>query len=221
MNPSKKVRIQSPKLPKQLSTKVIQGFENNSEYSSVMISGCTLSRQNAENVLLEQAHLRRVIFNETNIKKFRLFDSRIEDSDFSGAKWEQARFQRVEFIGCRFLGIQLMDAEIENTFFKKCIFDHAMILSADISSVLFEKCNLQSISIESTKLSETGFHNCDLTNAIFGGTKLSGIDLRGSIINRMQIDPQAMQGAIIDPSQALQVVGLLGVIIRENDEAST
>jgi uncharacterized protein YjbI with pentapeptide repeats len=220
MKISKIASIPSPRLPKQLSAKIIQALESNSEYSSIICSGCNLAGQKAENVLLEQAHFRRVIFNETNIKKLRWFDARIEKSDFTSAKWEQARFQRVEFVGCRFLGIQLLEAEIENTVFTECIFDNAMLISADISSVRFEKCNLQNISIESTKLSETGFHNCDLTHAIFGRTKLSGTDLRGSILNGMQIDAQEMQGAIIDPSQALQVVGLLGVIIRENDDPS-
>ena len=212
--------IQAPKLPKQLSAEVIKTLENNSEYTSVTISGNNVAGQKAENVLFEQTRIRRVSFAETNIIQMRLFDSRIDDSDLSSAQWEKARFHRVEFIGCRFLGIQLMEAEIEDILFRECILENAIFVAASIKSALFEQCNLQNISVESTKLTKTIFHKCDLTNARFIETKLSGVDLRGSTINRLQIDPKEINGAIIDSSQALQVVGLLGVIINDFDNRS-
>jgi len=46
--------------------------------------------------------------------------------------WEKARFQRVEFFGCRAIGAQLIDSEFEDISFKDCNFERAIFFSAKI-----------------------------------------------------------------------------------------
>jgi uncharacterized protein YjbI with pentapeptide repeats len=63
------------------------------------------------------------------------------------------------------------------------------------------------------------FARCDLTNADLQGANLRGADLRGSLLDGLRIDSQDLQGAIIDPSQAVQVAGLLGLTVKAPEEA--
>ena len=63
------------------------------------------------------------------------------------------------------------------------------------------------------------FTRCDLTDADLQGANLRGADLRGSLLDGLRIAPKDVQGEIIDPSQAVQVAGLLGLTVKAIDEA--
>ena len=58
------------------------------------------------------------------------------------------------------------------------------------------------------------FEGCDLSGSDLRGAKLAGTDLSRSTIDGMKAGVSEMQGAIISVSQAVQVVGLLGVIVK-------
>ena len=79
----------------------------------------------------------------------------------------------------------------------------------------FEKCNLREASFEGADLSGVVFADCDLTLASFQGAKLNGTDFRTAQIDSIRIDGKALSGAIIAPLQAIQLIGLLGVQIKE------
>jgi uncharacterized protein YjbI with pentapeptide repeats len=64
------------------------------------------------------------------------------------------------------------------------------------------------------------FKDCDLTGVDFLGAELKGADLRGANINGVRVGADELRGAIIDPSQAVQIVALLGVEVREPGKES-
>ena len=218
MKPAAKQGVQPPRLPKSLQAEVIESLADDGEYAAVSISGCNLAGQAAANVHFEQVHLRRTAFNQTQLPRLRMLDVRIEDSDFSGAVWEQAQLQRVEFIGCRLLGMQLFAARLQNILFQACTFEDAQLATAVCRAVRFEKCTLRNASFELADLAGGVFHQCDLTNADLRGTQLQGTDFRGSVLNAVQVEAKDLQGAVIDAAQALQIVGFLGVTVRASDE---
>jgi len=125
-----KQSVQTPRLPKHLPAEVIETLEDHAEYSSISSSGCKLVNQVATHVLFEQVHFRRASFNRTRLTGLRMFDTRAEASDLSGAVWEQARLRRVEFAGCRLLGVQWLEAELEDALFKDCNLEEAVFASA-------------------------------------------------------------------------------------------
>jgi len=213
-----KPSIQPPQLPRHLPAEAIQALEDHGDYSSLGLSGCDFSRQAASNILFEQVQFRRATFTGTHLVRLRLTDTRAEVSDLSGANWEKARFRRAEFIGCRLLGIQLLEAQLEDVVFRDCNLEGAVFVSATFKAVRFEKCNLRGAAFEEADLSGTVFYQCDLANASLRDTKLHGADLRGSTVNGLQASAKEMQGVIIDSIQAVQVVGLLGITVLDEDE---
>jgi uncharacterized protein YjbI with pentapeptide repeats len=213
--------FQPPHLPKQLHTDLIKSIEDRGEYAALSISGSDLARQAATGVLFEQVRFRRVILNQTQLVKVRVFDARFEACDLSAADWEKAGLRRVEFVDCRLLGIQLPEAQLDDVLFKDCNAEEAVFVSAAFRAARFDQCNLRRASFEEADLTGVVFRQCDLTEANLCGAKLNGADLRGSNINGVRVGARELQGAIIDSTQAIQVTSLLGLVVRETDESSS
>ena len=209
--------IQTPRLSRNLTTETITLLEDHAEYFAASISGSELVRQAAAAVTFEQVRLQRVNFTQSRLPKLRLLDVLLEGCDLSGAVWEQARLQRVTISGCRLMGVQLLEARCEDVVFRDCMLESAIFASAAFKAVRFERCNLSEAVLTEADLAYAVFQRCDLTRADLRGSKLSGADLRGSIINGMQVGAPELKGAIIDPAQAVQVVNLLGVVVKEQD----
>jgi uncharacterized protein YjbI with pentapeptide repeats len=217
MKPSTKHGIQTPRLPKNLTTETIATLDDHAEYYAAAISGGELVKQVAASAIFEQVLMRRVNFTQSRLPKLRLLDVQLETCDLTGADWEQARLQRVVFNGCRLMGAQLLEARCEDVVFHDCTLESAIFASATFKAVRFENCKLCEAAFTEADLTHVGFQRCDLTHADLRGSKLSGADFRGSIINGLQVGAKEMQGAIIDPTQAVQVVSLLGLIVKDQD----
>ena len=193
-------------------------LEDHAEFNTTAFTACDLTKQAAADILFEQVFFQRAIFHLTRFSRVRLFDVRAANSDFSGAIWENSRLRRVEFIGCRLIGIQLLEAHLEHVYFKECNLESAVFASAVFKTARFEGCNLRDASFEQADLSGTIFHKCDLSKANLARVKLPNADFRGSLLNGMKAGPEDLRGAIIDAAQVLQVVALLGVVVKDEDD---
>jgi uncharacterized protein YjbI with pentapeptide repeats len=215
MKSALKSGLQPPQLPKPLPAGSLPTLDDHAETSAVSLSGCDFTAQSAEDLLFEQVSFQRAVFQQTRLARLRWFDVRASGSDFSAAAWDGARLRRAEFSGCRLLGIQLLEAHLEQVLFKDCNLEGAVFASAVFKFARFEACNLRGAIFEQADLSGVVFRRCDLTQADLSGAKLPGTDLRGSQLNGLRVAPADIRGAIIEASQAVQVAALLGVVIEE------
>lgn len=204
--------------PKSLRAEALATIEDHGEYTALALADCDLTQQIAANVIFEQAQIRRSIFARTRLARLRLIDVRFEACDLSGADWEKVRIRRAEISGGRLLGMQLLEADLENVLVRDCNLEDAVFAAAKLKSVRFEKCNLRGVSFDQADLNSAAFHECDLTNADLRSAKLHEVDLRGSIIDGMQVGAKELRGAIIDRMQAVQVASLLGITVKESEE---
>ena len=203
------------RLPKNLPSETLTGLEGHQEYTSIEISGCDLTDQSAENVLFEEVSLRNTLFTGSRMPKLRLLDIRLEGCDLSGAFLEGARFRRVEFNGCRLMGVQALSAQLDDVRFKDCNLEGAVFVSSQTKALRFEDCILRNATFEEASLGGAIFKRCDLSNADLRNTILGETDLRGSTLDGLQVSAKDMQGAIISPTQAIQVASLLGVTVMD------
>jgi uncharacterized protein YjbI with pentapeptide repeats len=197
----------------------IATLQDDGEYSMLEAAGCNLAGRSAERVLFETIAFRKAVLGPSRLSKPRFVDCRLETSDLSGIDWKQARFRRVEFTGCRLIGAQLAESNWEDVVFKECNLERAILASATLRAARFEHCVLREASFEYADCSGVIFEDCDLTRADLRRAKLTGADLRGSTLDGVQAGPEEFLGAIVDSSQALQIAGLLGIIIKEKGEA--
>jgi uncharacterized protein YjbI with pentapeptide repeats len=219
MRPASVKGIQPPQIPRHLDAQEIQALADHSEYTALRLAKCDWTGQTAGDLLFEQVEFRRAVFQSSTVTGARLFDVRADTTDFSGANWRGARFRRVEFIGCRLLGAQLLEAQLDDVFFKDCNLESAVFATAVFKAARFEGCALRGALFDGAELRGVVFYRCDLTNADFIGASLREVDLRGSIIDGMKAGVREWQGAIIDPTQAVQVAALLGLTVRPIDDA--
>ena len=200
--------LQLPRLPKTLHSEPLTHLEEYGEYAGLDISGCALIDQRTGNVLFEEVALRSTIFTGSRLPKLRLLDVRMEACDLSGTFLENARFRRVEFVGCRLMGVQLLSAQLDDVRFRDCNLEGAIFVSSQTSALHFEDCILRNA---------TFFKGCDLSNADLRNANLQRADLRGATLDGLQVSPRDMQGAIISPTQAVQVASLLGIHVVDEE----
>ncbi len=211
-------KIQAPQLPKPLPAGALDALEDYGEYANLSLSGSNLTEPKVIRPSFEHIWFRRVIFGPSQHAKPRFVDCRIEGCDLSGAAWDLARFRRIEFLGCRLIGAQFLNAEMEDVVFKDCNLGQAVFTLARFKAARFENCLLTQATFESADCSNVIFADCDLTQADLRQAKLSAADLRGSRLGGVQVGALELKGAIIDSAQAIQIASLIGLVVREKGE---
>ncbi len=209
--------IEPPALSKNMQTGEVASLSDHGGYSQLIAANAECTGQVADDVLFEQVHLKASRLNETQLTTSQWLDVRLESCDVAGAVWEKAYLRRVEWLGCRLVGTQLIEADMADVLFDHCNGEFAHFAEATFRAARFDHCSLREASFEGANAAGVVFHDCDLSKADFRGAKLTGADFRGSILSGMQVGYQELQGAIIDPSQALHVAQLLGITVKPAD----
>jgi uncharacterized protein YjbI with pentapeptide repeats len=210
--------IQAPRLPKPLPSGTLDHLADGAGIMQVALSDVDLGQHSASNLLFEQVLLRRVRLMQARLPRLRLFDVRCELCEFSGADLEGSRWRRIALHECRLMGANLIGASCEDVIWRECKADGILFAGAKFKATRFERCSFQGASFEGAGLSCVVFQDCDLSQANLSGAKLEGADLRGSLLNGMRAGVQQLQGVTIDPHQAVQVVAVLGIRVRQVGE---
>ncbi len=207
--------LKAPDLPLQRLEKIALNdvVEDNGSYVQAVLSRNDLSGQRLHHFALDQVLLEHVELSKTYIDPIRVLDSRFKACDLANAEWVKADFARVELLDCLLTGFQANEARFQDMLLKNCVGHFAQFAQTTFEVVRFEECDLSDANFFEADLSGALFLNCDLSNADFTGAKLAGADLRGSKIDGMRVGPRELQGATLDPTQALAFVRGLGIIV--------
>lgn len=208
-----------PTLPSGPSQAELPGgmLADGASYSKLVLERCDLSDQAAEELLFDQVHCKRVGLSRTQLGHMQWLDVRCDVCDLTAAEWQKPHLTRVEFVGCRLMGLRLLDAELQDVQFKECAAEYALFWPAVFKGARFERCQLREASFQGADLSGVVFQDCDLRQADFQGAKMVGTDLRGSQLEGMRVGLAELQGAIIAPTQAVHLASLLGIVVKAED----
>jgi uncharacterized protein YjbI with pentapeptide repeats len=194
-----------PKLPATLSD--VNSFEGN--LAGVRMIGAISSL--LDGVTIEQSVLDGCELGSCNARSMKLYDVVLNHCDCANADLHHAVFDRTEVQNSKMTGACLLEARIKDTLFASCKCDYALFRMARVSFSEFVECNLREADFYGTNLSGTVFTNCDLRNAEFSGASLAKTDIRGCQIEGIKVNAEAVKGLIIDPSQAIYFMYLLGI----------
>ncbi len=156
-----------------------------------------------------------MIFSASRLADARVSDCRFERCELTAAAWEKPRLRRIEWKGCRLTGFNLVEASLEDQLFTDCVIEQASFGLSTFKACRFEACNLRGAAFVGCDLTGAIFDRCDLTNANLSGATLKGTDLSTSKIDGLRAGAAEIKGAIIAPEQAVQVVKLLGVVVKD------
>lgn len=210
--------ILPPQISKNLPLTPWESLETQSPVVQALVEGSDLTGLNAPSRVFEEVVFRRVLFTGAQMPSVRILNGRLERCDASGADWEKSRLRKVEFLACRLLGMGLVEGYLEDVLFHECNAERTVFTASIFKAVRFEKCILREAVFEGMDLSGVVFEGCDLSGADFRSTKLMKADFRTANINGIRIDGKSLSGAIIAPFQAEQVVGLMGIQVKEPGE---
>ena len=81
--------------------------------------------------------------------------------------------------------------------------------------------DLTEAALNDCRLDGVAFEGCTLRSTEFSHTPLRGIDLRQSQLGDLRLTVDDLRGAIVAPSQALDLLPLLGVVVRTQTAEET
>jgi uncharacterized protein YjbI with pentapeptide repeats len=206
-----------PRLPRHLDRSAPLVLTDNMEIREVEVGQIALPAHIIHNLILEQARMRRVAFASTRLDRPRANDAVFDGCDFTASEWSAAHLLRVEFAHCRMLGMQWAALEAHDVRFTGCQCEGAFFASARLAGARFEHCVLRHASFEGADLAGARFVDCDLSLADLRHAGLAAADVRGCTLNGVRVEARDLQGLVLDPSQASQVAGLLGIIVKDLD----
>lgn len=93
--------------------------------------------------------------------------------------------------------------------------------AARLRQVRFTECDLTEAALNDCRLDGVAFEGCTLRSTEFSHTPLRGIDLRQSQLGDLRLTVDDLRGAIVAPSQALDLLPLLGVVVRTQTAEET
>lgn len=148
----------------------------------------------------------------------RISDSRFERCELSGAIFEEAVLERVEFVDCRLSGAILSDAKLRHVRFRDCRLDGALMRMVAGSPLVMERCQLASLDLYGADLRGAEIIECDLTGADLSQANLAGAHLYRSDLTDIT-GGASLRNVAIDSSQiipiALVVFEQLGITIHD------
>jgi uncharacterized protein YjbI with pentapeptide repeats len=214
--PTSNTGIEPPRLPVRLEAGglPLDQLDDMGAYTGLLLSGCDLSDQAAEDVTFETMVLKHVGLGRTRLPSLQLHDVRLDACDLAEAAWEKPLFSRVEALGCRMVGWRASEGSLRNVLIKGCGAIGAQFWSTAFKNVRFENCILRDADFQRADLSGVVFDKCDLSNAKMSDAKLAGADFRGSKIEGVRLGLKELQGAIVDMEQAITIARLLGVAVK-------
>lgn len=214
--------VQPPQLPQSLaSAPPPDMLADQASFTGQALHEGMFAGQTAEDVLFEQVVARRIVLNQAELTLAQLFDTRFDGCDLAGSTWDKAHWRRMEMLGCRMIGMKMMDASLEDVLFQKCNGELARFWSTSFKRARFEQCVLREASFVDSNLSGVAFRDCDLSNADLRGAKLNGADFRGSNISGVQVGITELRGTIMDPTQVAQLASLLGITVKDIDSGKS
>lgn len=215
-----KQTIQTPKIPeiKFLMELPNSKFDESESYDNIILSNSDITGEKIDYVSLKHSYLKNITMKETQFMRFDISDVCFENCDLANAKWEKPILHRIEFVGCRLTGINMIESYGRNIIFKDCNGKFGSFRFGNLQLVSFENCNLSSANFQKSELSNVRFINCDLRNLELSGAKLKETDFRGSKIEGIRVSINDMRGSIIDPNQAADILEMNGLKVKWVDD---
>lgn len=151
-------------------------------------------------------------------KKTSFVDCVFEQCDLSNLNFTQSLFFRVRFDHCKGTGSILRQSKFKFVQFNQCLFSLADFSESSIEQVRFMDSSFSESAFQSMKQSGWVTRKVDFSEADLIDTPLTGMDLSGCVLHGVRLSPQRLKGLTVDANQAVGLVGLLGVLVKERQD---
>lgn len=173
-----------------------------------------LSGRKIPSLVAWNSFFERVSLARCEISSFRLRDVRLVKCDLSNAVLRGFEASRIELIECRLIGMRAIECHWQDVLVQNCDMRYAQLNDGQVRGCEFKVCRLEESDLRGTDLEGTIFSDVILRRADLSRAKLRDTDLRGADIEGICVRSEDLRGAIVSAPQAVDLAGLLGLIIK-------
>lgn len=219
MKPTRKAphHREPPDLPEELAPATIANLEPDG--GAIVLAGRQLDAAawvdgKAAALRLEACVLQGVRLAGSEFGSVTWKDVRLVACDLANVTAHRIQLLRVELVDCRLAGLAVRAAE-----WRDVLVRNSDLRFAQLSNGIFQRCEFSDTDLEETDLREadlrgTVLRGCRLRRADLRQARLHGADLRHSNLEEMLAGVADVNGAIVDPAQAMVLARLMGLQIR-------
>lgn len=168
-----------------------------------------------KNVEIKRCKFDGIIFDEVNIKFGILENVEFINCDLSNLSFIDTHIFRVSFKNCKLFGTNFIDTTLDNIIIEDSMCSMANLTGVKINNSKISDSNFKSSSINNSELKNLILDRVNFSNSDFINTKLKDMDLSSCNIEEINIDLNCIKDAIISLEQTMDLIGLLGVKIKE------
>ena len=158
--------------------------------------------------------IERVSLANRTIQRLRIRDTRFVNCDLSNATLRGFEAARVEFTGCRLIGLKAIECRFRDVLIEECDVRYGQFTDGRLAVCEIKTCGLQEADFRGANLEGIRMERVNLSRANLNGAKLKDADLRGAEIEGVIVRAEDVKGAIVSPPQAMDLARLLGLAIR-------
>lgn len=164
---------------------------------------------------IKNSIINRQVFIDCSFKSAQISDVKFVNCDLSNLSLSGSSLYRVEFISCKLVGANLSETTMNHVLMDDCNGNYINLSISKLNQVKLSRCDFRNGSISELRPGLFEFDNCRLTEADLSRTALRGMDLRNSQIEGIQINIPDLRGAIVSSTQAMDLIPLLGVVVKD------
>ena len=128
---------------------------------------------------------------------------------------EKNYFVDVIFDHCRMTGADLSRCVLQDVVFLNCALDYSNFAFSSFKSCRFADCICTQSSFSEGKFTAFEIQRCKLDESEFFHSHLNGVDLSTCTIEGIALCGDERKGVIVNPSQAVDLARVLGIVIKE------
>jgi uncharacterized protein YjbI with pentapeptide repeats len=208
----------APRLAK-VTTPTADPLGDEDERADATLAG-EIVTDDAELVTLVGCRLEGVLLTGRTLRRWRLVDCLVVDSDLSGVVLDGCSLTRVEVRDCRLSGLQGAGGRYTDVGFVGCRMDGANLRMTRWERGVFDRCDLADADLGNSRLPGARLLGCDLTGVDLSRCDLTGASLQGSTLDRLR-GAESLRGVTLSSDQivpaGLALFGALGITVDDGD----
>lgn len=207
------MKLINPKISNYLESVLLDKFMIHEDLVDLLICDQIIDFS-IEDIEFNGCKFINVDFSKYPLKNVCFLDCIFEKCNLSGSSFigkgiNRTKFDRCNMVGCDFISCNFNDAVILNT---KC--DYINFSDSKMKHFIIQDTVVKDGRFVSVKFNDINFNNVDFSNSEFLNTKLQGIDFSNCNINNISVSSNDIKGIIVNETQAIMLVSLLGIIIK-------
>lgn len=185
--------------------------------ANTSVRGVELAYEEAAEATFDTVLFRSCQFEGVDFSGCTFRDVRFEGCRFIRCSMERAWLNRCDFSSCSAPGLNLLSARLAGVSVVDSDFSLANLSETSVDRWRVVSSRLSEASLQSARLKRCEFVQSDLTRVDVFRTPLKGLDVSDCQFAApiLSSDHRELRGLVVSPAQALELAGLLGVVVAD------